>query len=138
MRIHLRLTNPLLRTDSVLFARVVRCVIEAVILNNVAYLRHRAGLSRPVPLLYESGVRYRDEPHDRPDEALDIPAILAQGHGDCMHLCAWRVAELREGGESRARIRLTYKRVSPQKRIFHVQVRRGDGTIEDPSKKLGM
>ena len=154
----------MLRQDSALFSRVARSLIEGAILSNRAYLRRRAEMGRPVPLLYAAGVWYEDEPHDRPDELLDIPAILdhkQRGVGaDCMHLSAWRVAELREladpsyrkllskagwtnipKGNKDARIRLTWKKnpnpKAQPKRIFHVQVRRG-GVVEDPSKRLGM
>jgi len=48
-------------------------------------------------------------------------------------LACWRAAELRQHGE---RARVLVKQVKP--RLFHVVVLRQDGTIEDPSKRLGM
>ena len=45
------------------------------------------------PPLYESGVRYQEDPPGKEDWK-DIPAVLADGHGDCDRLAAWRTAEL--------------------------------------------
>ena len=109
--------------------------------------------------LYETGVRYRNEPEGKAvfipsnadknvdaafgrqvsgqmEEAASIPAILARGWGDCDDLAPWRVAELRRQGE-KAKIRVQWKKDSNVK-LFHIVVRREDGSIEDPSKVLGM
>lgn len=140
MKVNVRLDNPLLKTDDALFSRCVRLVAESAVLSNRALLREAKRKGKPIPPLFKSGVRYENEPPGMVDECLDIPKILRQGHGDCLHLSAWRVAELREQGEKRARIRVTFKksRLNPKKRIFHVLVRRGSGLIEDPSEILGM
>lgn len=137
MKINVRFSNPLLKSRDDLFSRVVRFIAEAAILSNRTLIQEGVKKKKPIPALYKSGVRYKNEPEGRPDESLDIPKILIQGHGDCFHLCAWRVAELREAGE-KAKIRLTCKRRKDDKRVFHVQVRRGNGDIEDPSRILGM
>lgn len=135
MKLDVRYGNPRLKTDDALFARTVRYMIESAVFVNRDYIAHY----HP-PALYDSGVHYRNEPIGMPDHVEDIPVILARRHGDCMHLCAWRVAELREQGEH-ALPRMIWlppeKRATPQ-RVFHVQVRRGNGSIEDPSAKLGM
>lgn len=47
------------------------------------------------PLLYESGVIYRNE---RGNVWRDIPNTLKAGNGDCEDLACWRVAELRHLG----------------------------------------
>lgn len=47
-----------------------------------------------IPLLYESGVVYQQEPKGHEDWA-DIPTVLKQRWGDCEDLAAWLVAELR-------------------------------------------
>ncbi len=138
MQVDVRLSNPYLKSRDSLFSRVARAIAEAVILSNRAYLEEKAREGRPVPPLYRSGVYYQNEPEGLPDEALDIPAIMRQGHGDCLHLSAWRVAELRNAGEKKARIAVTRKRLGRGKRLFHVLVRRGNGKLEDPSKRLGM
>lgn len=112
-----------------------------------------------VPRLYESGVRYRPEPEGHmvfhpkhPEKQIDrafaermsggvedfatIPAVLARGFGDCDDLAPWLCAELRESGE-RATIAVKWKRIRGVK-LFHIVVRRPNGAIEDPSKRLGM
>lgn len=98
-----------------------------------------------LPSLYQSGVRYREEPLGY--ESMVTPLVVYQRKfGDCWHLCVWRVAELRNAGEN-ASIRVKWV-VTPnpnepwnvQKglKYFHVQVRRGNGNVEDPSALLGM
>ena len=115
-----------------LFAFFLRKAIEAMVAYNRSLLRHGE-----VPTLYASGVRYAEEPP--PERIRDALTVYKEGTGDCAHLSAWRAAELQEKGE-KARIRLTWKpsRRKPGKRLYHVQVRRQDGSIEDPSRKLGM
>lgn len=136
MQINVRLTNPILKKRDDIFARAVRILCEAAIFSNRVYIRE----FKPAPL-YASGVRYKNEPIGLPDELLDIPTIVSRGWGDCMHLCCWRVAELREQGE-KARIAFVWKHLKQPEgnklRLFHVIVRRGDGKLEDPSRKLGM
>jgi len=62
-----------------------------------SYRRAQKGLDQPLPPLYASGVRYREDPPGE-ENWKDIPAVLADGHGDCDRLVAWRVAELRANG----------------------------------------
>ena len=99
---------------------------------NVLYLETQNG----VPALYTSGVFYRRSPPFRQEERwLTIPEVQRLGAGDCKHLAAWRSAELVASGED-ARARPEIYLVRPG--LWHVVVRRGDGTIEDLSKNLGM
>lgn len=108
------------------------------LLNGLAFasledLREAREIGRPLPLLYKAGVRYSREAAGK--EEWQLPTTtLRKGFGDCEDLAAWRTAELWMLGESGARMFL--KRVNP--RLRHIQVLRADGTIEDPSKKLGM
>lgn len=85
-----------------------------------------------LPPLYEAGVRYRRE---APDTWSTADIVYARGFGDCEDLAAWRAAELRITGEDPAATADLYE-VAPRK--WHAIVLRGDGTIEDPSKVLGM
>jgi hypothetical protein len=91
------------------------------------------------PLLYESGVRYR--PEDGREEWDAIPWVLEnwrtkrQG-SDCEDLAAWRAAELRVRGENASCTWVAYR--EPGKLVYHIRVRRGDGSLEDPSVLLGM
>jgi hypothetical protein len=94
------------------------------------------------PPLYSSGVVYApdDSAFDPglPNFWRDIPRTLELGHGHCVALAAWRVAELREKGE-KAKIRIDewHERI-PGSVEFHIHVLRGNGTIEDPARRLGM
>lgn len=86
----------------------------------------------PLPLLYEAGVSYRDEPRDVWRHAIDVST---EGWGDCEDLAAYRAAELRFSGEDDA-ARVAVYQSGPGR--YHAVVARGDGSIEDPSKVLGM
>ena len=111
---------------------VLRLMMEALIAANVAYL-----LAHPeTPRLYESGVRYEEEP-DEQDDWNDIPETLALGVGDCEDLARWRIAELRVAGELTAMPRVTVF-TQDRKVTYHITVRRAAGLIEDPSRELGM
>lgn len=140
MKIDVRFSNPFLRTSSPLFSRIVRVIAEAAILSSRAYIRGLKAHGKALAPLYKSGVFYQNEEPGKPDHCVDIRELYERGHGDCLHLSVARVAELRESGEdSRAKIRLTFKPLKNKKgRLFHVTVRRGNGTVEDPSKILGM
>jgi len=85
-----------------------------------------------LPSLYESGVRYKNEPRDVWRHAVDV---AREGWGDCEDLSAYRAAELRVSGEDPDAAVSLY-RSGPNR--FHAVVRRGDGTYEDPSRVLGM
>ena len=114
-------------------AWAIKPLLVANVLINRFYLRAHPG----TPPLYRSGVRYRNEdPTKGYEDFAIIPAILGRGWGDCDDLCPWRVAELQEQGE-KAGIRIKWKR-TPNGKLYHVQVRRANGTIEDPSRILGM
>lgn len=99
------------------------------------------------PLLYESGVRYREDPPGL-DLWRDIPRTLVVRFDDCVGLSSWRVAELRTklaepdaGFDLSAFERPLFCSTNPAApcRIdYHVRVRRANGRIEDPSYALGM
>lgn len=105
-----------------------------------------------LPCLYDSGVVYQEEPPGREDWC-DAPTVLSQGWGDCEDLAAYRCAELREMGvDAECVIKYRFitqencrkagypKHLIPSDGIYlvHVMVRHPDGTIECPSKILGM
>ena len=86
-----------------------------------------------LPLLYQSGVRYQRE---RGTEDWLLPSqTLAGGRGDCEDLAAYRVGELRGTGTDPG-ARIVIVRTGP--RTLHAVVQRSDGTVEDPSRALGM
>lgn len=105
------------------------------------YIRASRARGQEVPALYDSGVRYlRDAERgtqQSPDSELwlTIPDALSLGGADCKVLAAWRVAELQEDGEDAVPL---LKPPRAGGRVWHVVVQREDGTIEDPSKLLGM
>lgn len=81
--------------------------------------------------LYESGIRY-----GFPGKLAwyTAPILYRKKKGDCKDLACLRVAELHLLGEKGAQVDLL--QVNP--RLWHVRVKRANGTIEDPSKRLGM
>lgn len=94
----------------------------------------------PLAPLYESGVRYQMEPPGE-EEWLDIPSLYKQGWGDCEDLACARVAELRYQGIAAVpciKSRQVAKSSGDALTLVHVMVLWPDGTVEDPSKILGM
>jgi hypothetical protein len=110
---------------------ILMMLLDVLIAANVAYLR-----KRPTRRLYESGVRYLEESHHR-DDWQDIPETIARGVGDCEDLACWRIAELRvhDGEHARAYLKRSER---PDHVLYHVQVLRLNGSLEDPSRILGM
>jgi hypothetical protein len=125
-----------------ILAELAQGFLRGVVANNQLIIRVYKRQGKPIPKLYESGVRYEREPWTDREEFADILTVLRRGWGDCDDLCAWRVAELRESGEPDADIRVYWRPVAwkqPKKpMLMHVQVRRADGSIEDPSRFLGL
>lgn len=134
MKVLIDLGNLPLWKRSRALAIAVRPLLEATTLINQLYIKlHK------VPSIYHAGVRYQNEPEGLGYEDFAIiPAIIARGWGDCDDLAPWRCAELREQGE-KAKIRIQWKKdaISGTK-LYHIVVRRADGSIEDPSRILGM
>jgi hypothetical protein len=110
---------------------ILVALVEALVAANRALLR-----SLPVPRLFESGVRYQAEGPST-DDWQDIATTLERGNGDCEDLAAWWIAELREAGELAA-APLIHWYPSGDRTWYHVLVRRADGTVDDPSRALGM
>lgn len=87
-----------------------------------------------VPALYGSGIRYQREVKGREDWK-DCARVAEDREGDCEDLACYRAAELVSSGEDLdARPAVIW--TSP--RMLHAVVRRGDGSYEDPSRRLGM
>ena len=113
-------------------ARVLERLLEALIEADIEYLR----ACPSTPSLYESGVVYEEEPGER-DNWQDIPETLGLGTGDCEDLGCWRIAELRFRAQEHATAFITWREVE-ERTVYHIAVRRSDGTVEDPSRLLGM
>lgn len=108
--------------------RFVEAALEG--LAALATEEHRSG---ELPPLYASGIRYERE---RGSENWLTPSqLVASGRGDCEDLSAYRCGELRASGVDPA-CRIVIERTGP--RTLHAVVQRGDGSIEDPSRALGM
>ncbi len=102
-------------------------LLEGLVRLNLSQLRR--GLCPP---LYQANVRYRREPAGREDwqSALRTYRI---GYGDCEDLASYLAASYRlVGVQARAKV----KDIRPG--LKHVVCELPDGTIEDPSAKLGM
>jgi hypothetical protein len=112
--------------------RVLELLLEALIAADIEYLR----ACHSAPSLYESGVVYEEEPGER-DNWQDIPETIGLGSGDCEDLGCWRIAELRFRAEEHATTLITWRAVGTRT-VYHIAVRRADGSIEDPSRLLGM
>lgn len=113
------------------YAALIRAILTQLVALNVV-ARKRGD----VPELYQSGVRFRREPRGV-ETFRDAPNVFRVGHGDCAHLAAWRVADLRLRGERAAlAVRARWTKRAPRRRVFHVMVRRQSGALEDPSAIL--
>lgn len=136
----IRLGTPVLKRDPKKFAELCRRLLVGLVMANVETMQWARRMGKPFPPLLKSGVRYRAEPPGE-ESFVDAWILLRRGYGDCAHLCAYRIAELMCLGE-RASIRIKWNVPddprSRRPRLFHVQVRRADGRIEDTSRLLGM
>lgn len=98
------------------------------------------------PRLYSSGVRYVAN-GARTELWRTVPEVLvlsrSTGGTDCQDLAAWRAAELVVRGQDPAaravsRLYVLDEPSGDSTMLFHAVVRRGDGSVEDPSAALGM
>jgi hypothetical protein len=89
-----------------------------------------------LPDIYRSGVRYQREKR-LPDgvsreQWLTVPIIVRRGFGDCEDLGCYLAAQARLKG-------IDAHAIAKQNPIgWHIVVQYPDGSIEDPSRKLGM
>lgn len=127
--------------------------LEALTAANEWHLRNAIREGRPLPRLYDSGVFYEEEPPGQEDW-LDYPTLLKLGKGDCEDLGCALTAERRvyDGIPSRPVLRWKYitsdylrrngypAKILPRDGIYliHILSQLPDGTLEDPSKVLGM
>lgn len=124
----LRVSTDVVGFDHKSLAWYVKSLIEGN-----AYGCAHAFASWNLPALYRSGVAFRLEPeHGSGNEWFDLPlTVYRRGWGDCDDLCIWRICELVARGE-RATCKANFRH-----NALHVQVRREDGRVEDPSVLLG-
>lgn len=112
------------------FAILSRYVYEAMIDANRRFIEANPDF----PKLYDSGVVYD---YSGTFEFVDCATTYFRGKGSCGHLTAWRIAELRNEGK-KATIHLDPQGEMDGFFTYHVLIRLGDGSTEDPSVILGM
>ncbi len=111
--------------------RCLLWMLECLVNCNREYIR----LFPETPDLYKSGVIYTRERGT--EDWSGIKVGLRTKKMDCEDLGAWRVAELRERYAEYARPFVKFKNVEGFWH-YHIQVRRANGVVEDPSRILGM
>lgn len=121
-----------IRIIAPLSGRYLTIMLDALTRVDIEYLR----LNPTTPTLYQSGVRYRQEPFKREDWC-SIPEVIDRGWGDCEDLACWRAAELTVRGEQSSAFWEQQNTVTGR-RLYHILVRRSNASIEDPSRVLGM
>jgi hypothetical protein len=99
----------------------------------LANLARRKNGGHALPLLYESGVRYGREPPGAEVWLLPHEAMILK-EADCEDLACWFVAERHLLGDHKWQVLVKF--INP--RLRHILAIHQDGTIEDPSAKLGM
>lgn len=109
-----------------------RAALTAALSGLVAVNRVYLSEHPRTPPLYRAGVRYVAELKKR-EKWLTIPQVIAAGKGDCEDLACWRAAELQALG-----IGAKAEVIRSGPKLFHAIVRLPDGSVEDPSVKLGM
>lgn len=115
-------------------ANTLARINEAIVLG-LALANYETMAVMGITPLYESGVRYRFE--KRGETWRDYCSTLAAGFGNCKEFVAWRLAELWHQGYDAAPLSIVQD-LGRGSILFHVVVRHSDGSIEDPSKALGM
>jgi len=118
-------------------ARRMRVLLDALTAINLDWLREYPN----TPALYQSGVVYQREPPGREDWQ-DIPTTIERRNGDCEDLATWRAAELQAKGVRARAIAMPRPMVVGPGRelgtLWHIVVVHPNGSIEDPSRLLGM
>lgn len=80
------------------------------------------------------GIRWQPEPPG--DEHFDHAAtVMQRGNGDCDDLAPWHASSLRHTGEDPDATAIV---VPSGPKTWHAIVKRGDGSIDDPSREAGM
>jgi hypothetical protein len=107
--------------------------LEACTISNHGMVKRRL-VPTAASAIKAGKVKWHPEPPG--DEHFDLaPTVLARGHGDCDDLAPWHAGSLRATGTDPDAVAFV-KRSGPNR--WHALVRRGDGSIEDPSLAAGM
>lgn len=125
-------------------------------LNGIAQRNRRILARERFPRLYRSGVRYgTDKDVAYVQRLLNCRQVLRQRKACCKSLCAWRVAELRNDAPNEQQAALVDFVIEHEDldhdplgvglrprasdgliRVYHVNVLRADGSVENPSRRL--
>lgn len=115
--------------------RDINVALAATVLCNLHQMH-----TSPLPRLYDSGVRYQREQclavsvPETCERFLTAVQLLIERVGDCDDLASYRCAECIFTGEDPNAKAIVLRTRSG----WHAVVQRSDGTIEDPSARLGM
>jgi hypothetical protein len=117
-------------------AQVTAPVLNAA-LESVTRLNEQMLADKQVPTFTDGlkeGIRWKPEPPGA--EHFDhAGVVLGRKWGDCDDLAPWQAASLRHTGEDPDAVAVV-KKSGPKR--WHAVVRRGDGSIDDPSRAAGM
>lgn len=160
--------QPLLIGGDLGVARALSACVHAAAEHNLVLLEHHPETPALYDYAKQGRIRYLSEPQGSAYETVrSIPLIIQEGGGDCAHLSGWRLAELwrddlRQQGRRIANCKVYCRHFCPDKRckarvdpddhycrncgkpflrpsrMFHAEVRRADGDVEDPSRMMGM
>jgi hypothetical protein len=107
--------------------------LESTTVSNESLVR-RGIVPTAAKAIKAGRVKWHPEPPG--DEHFDLaPTVIQRGHGDCDDLAPWHAGSLRATGTDPDATAFV-KRSGPNR--WHALVRRGDGSIEDPSLAAGM
>lgn len=130
MRIRLAIPDELDDQDR---KEALNAALEAVTISNAAQIRNGTA-PKITPLIKSGAVRWKPEPPG--DEHFDgVGLVASRRWGDCDDLAPAYAGQLRATGADE-HARAFVRRSGPNR--WHALVRRGDGTIEDPSRAAGM
>lgn len=133
-------------------------LISAVAVGNYYVMRRHPGL---IPRLYDSPVVFRPEPNaGKYEEIASARRVASRGWGDCDDLVAYRIGEiLCDGQKAAAKVYVKFhlkrdgriyeltwpeaveakkNRIGKVLSLYHAQVRKDNGSVEDPARLLGM
>jgi hypothetical protein len=116
-----------------LAVETLRLMLGALTVIDMQILRAYPGL----PNLYQGGCYYEVEPAGREDWQ-DVITNFRRKSADCEDLACHRAAELQVRSGVNAWPRFTRRKRSNGSHLYHIQTRYPDGSIEDPSRVLGM
>lgn len=122
---------PIAITFGVVDAETLQAALDALTALNRTIRARAARAGRPLPTLYEAGVGYlREAPRvgGAAEDWQTVDRLYQRGKGDCEDLACALAAEIPGA-------RAVPRRSSVG---WHIVVRLPDGTIDDPSRRLGM